>query len=175
MMTSMSHSECSAREEAGVALLEETIARTGRIRLRVFGSSMLPAIWPGDLIVADRRPLDQLRAGDVVVIKRGERVFVHRVIAVPGRGQELFTRGDCLPYPDPATAAGQILGTVVRIRRGGQEWTPSRRLSFHERLLARLLSAGGWTSSLAHRLHGRWRQACTFAVNGKSSILVSET
>jgi signal peptidase len=155
-------------------LFAEVIARAGRARLRVYGSSMLPAIWPGDLILAESCRPEEMRAGDLVVLRRGQRLLLHRVLTAPGTGQLLITRGDCLSYPDPAATTDQILGTVVRIQRGAREWAPSRQLRWSERLLARLLSGDGWGSRQFYRLHARWRQACGCAANVEASIPASE-
>jgi len=42
---------CStARETLGCELAAEVLRSSGRLRLRATGTSMLPAVWPGDVL-----------------------------------------------------------------------------------------------------------------------------
>ena len=69
---------------------------------RVSGTSMLPTLEGGDLVVTQSVPFSQIHVGDIIVYNglcsaSGESV-VHRVINVTSQG--LITKGDNNQYPD---------------------------------------------------------------------------
>ncbi|HYN16284.1 MAG TPA: S24/S26 family peptidase [Terriglobales bacterium] len=100
----------------------QALRRFGELRLRVSGSSMLPALWPGDLVVIRSAALAELSRGDLVLFLRQDRFFVHRVLAVSGSG--LLTRGDALSAADPPVSSQELLGRVVSVRRNGRLLPP---------------------------------------------------
>lgn len=92
-------------------LFADVLARFGGARLRLQGTSMLPAIWPGDVL--EIVPVDPaaLRVGDVVLFLREGRLFCHRVRALIADGEIwLRTRGDLVPGDDPPFPASAVLG-----------------------------------------------------------------
>src|SRR5215469_17340801 len=110
----------NASMEVASGLAEEIIRKFGEIRLRVFGTSMAPAILPGDLVLVRRAGLDEISAGDLVLFGRDGRFFVHRTVrrmlaSVPdGAGEShLITRGDRLQHDDPPVSSSALLGRVV--------------------------------------------------------------
>lgn len=104
---------------------------------------MLPAVRPGDrLWVRACLPHDAC-PGEVAVFRRGEHFLGHRVI---GRGQDeqgayLLTRADTNPMGDDGPIyAGELLGVVTRVERGGREVDFSlRRGGWRSRALVALL------------------------------------
>ena len=105
---------------AAPALLAEVLRRFGEIRLRVSGTSMLPAIRPGDILIVGRCTIDELGSGDVVLFRSGERLFAHRVARTcVGEGPSvLITKGDALMSDDPPLPFSQVLGRVTAICPG---------------------------------------------------------
>ncbi len=101
-------------------LLREVLSRFGRARLRVHGSSMLPSLWPGDVIEVSRVDPIVLREGDVLLLQRGQRLFCHRLVRwVEGDGARLLcTRGDHLSTTDPLFTLDCLLGRVEMPYRG---------------------------------------------------------
>jgi signal peptidase I len=86
--------------------------------VRVAGSSMSPALEPGDVVfVAARAPVG-LR--DVVLIRRpGHGAVLHRIVA-PAGGAGWVTRGDANPIPDfEPVPASAVQGKVVAVARVG--------------------------------------------------------
>ena len=101
-----------------IELAAESLRLTGRLRLRVGGSSMLPAIRPGDILeVRSRRAVD-VHSGSVVLFQSGGRLFAHRVVQCDGAF--LVTRGDALDHRDAAIGEAQLLGEVVAVERRGR-------------------------------------------------------
>ena len=102
-------------------LAAELVRSTGRLRLAVVGSSMLPAIRPRDVLLVRRCVPGAARVGDVVLFTRGDRLFAHRVIAA---GASLVTRGDAMADPDPPVQPSELLGRVERVVRRGRVIRP---------------------------------------------------
>ncbi len=119
--------------ECACNLVSEVVQKAGRVRLRVSGSSMVPAMRPGDLITVERASLKDIAQGEIVVFARSGRLVVHRVLTTvhaptksgiaraPGNSREplLRTRGDRARRPDPIVYSSELLGRVTQIERGG--------------------------------------------------------
>jgi Peptidase S24-like len=148
--------------EMASGLAEEVIRKFGELRLRVFGTSMAPAILPGDLVLVRRAGLDEISAGDVVLFGRAGRFFVHRTVclttATSANGaaeSRLITRGDRLQQDDPPVSSIEILGRVVSLVRNGREISLDSRGTNHP--FARLLRASDHLTFLYVRLLAGWR------------------
>src|SRR5208282_774814 len=76
----------TARETLGCELAAEVLRSFGRLRLRVVGASMLPAVWPGDLLSVRSDDAAEAHPGDIVVFKREGRLVTHRVVEVRRQG-----------------------------------------------------------------------------------------
>jgi hypothetical protein len=103
-------------------LVRQVLRRFGAVRLRAFGSSMLPAIRPGDLLDVERAAPAGIVPGDVVLFERSGRLFVHRVVW-HARGL-LQTGGDAHWRRDPPGAADDLLGVVIAVSRDGGASAP---------------------------------------------------
>src|SRR5713101_5606178 len=91
----------NASIELACGLAEEIVRNFGQVRLRVFGTSMVPSILPGDLVSVERIEMENVSPGDVVLFLQSGRLFVHRVegrSAIAGEGLpvelQVITRGD---------------------------------------------------------------------------------
>ena len=93
-----------ARDEVKCDLFLEVLRSFGSARLRVTGTSMLPSIWPGDILEVSLLPVssfespissfpgrgragerlaearDSIRPGELVLYERSGRFFAHRVV-----------------------------------------------------------------------------------------------
>lgn len=107
------------------------------LRIQVKGWSMLPVIYPGDVLLIKALDAQQVFAGDIVLFRRQERLFVHRVVRCSGN--TVLTQGDAMPRPDPAVSSDELLGRVQYVIRERRQLTPSRKLGFRERTVARLI------------------------------------
>lgn len=123
----------------------------GGLKLKVTGTSMLPAVHPGDVVAVRHCGVDGIAAGDLVLFLKGNRLFVHRVVSVGG--DALITRGDALPQADPLVCADELLGKVVRIERRGRPVPRAPWAAWHYRLAHAVLRR----SALAARLFCRWQ------------------
>jgi signal peptidase I len=107
----------TTEQRSGVALLEEVLRRFGTARVRVQGSSMVPAIRPGDEVRLQSVAPSETQPGDIVAFRQGERLFVHRVVGSSVGG--LLTQGDALSSPDAPVNPDEFLGKVTQIERQG--------------------------------------------------------
>lgn len=121
-----------AREDSKLGLAAEMLRGChGIVRLKAWGTSMLPSVWPGDLLTIESATYDELVPGDIVLVLRDKRFLVHRLVeGRPGRDFVcLITKGDAIPHNDPPAAASELLGRVVRIRRANRSFVPRQRVS----------------------------------------------
>src|ERR1700730_2178558 len=109
-------------------LAEEIVRTFGEVRLRVFGTSMVPSILPGDLVTIQRTSLKDISPGEVVLFLQKGRLFVHRVVAqkvaatADSPSQScLITRGDRLRHDDPPVSSVELLGRVFSIERNNRK------------------------------------------------------
>jgi signal peptidase I len=140
---------------AELDLAAEVLASGGSIRLRALGSSMLPAIWPGDILTIESASHRPPACGDIVLMLVNHRPFIHRVQQKCGcEGYpQWITRGDAVPQGDPPVSSADMLGTVSLIQRNRHSMVPSRRRSTVARLLAWLLCHSNHFRSLCLRAH----------------------
>ena len=130
---------------AKLDLAAELACRFGEVRLKVTGASMLPSLWPGDILTVRRRSVADLVPGQIVLCYRNQAFVAHRLVGK--RGRSLITRGDSLPYYDRPFREDEVLGQVVGVLRHGRSIDPSptwrlRAASWilrHSELCARVL------------------------------------
>jgi hypothetical protein len=107
-------STCSAERSA---LAAEVLRRSGHLHLQVLGESMLPAVWPGDVVEIASCSLEDLRPGEIVLAQREGRLFLHRLVGRftdPGAPNGFLLRGDSMPGLDPQFPIEALLGRLVR-------------------------------------------------------------
>src|SRR6266404_4332472 len=108
-------------------LAADAIRRFGTLRLRVNGFSMLPSMWPGDVVCVSGVDRDAYGPGDVVLYSRNGLLFVHRVVEMSGGA--VVTRGDSMLDADTPVAVSDVLGRVEAIERGGSRVAMAERVS----------------------------------------------
>jgi len=156
------HSRAEITHAAKCELAEKTLRRFGSLRLRVTGFSMIPSVWPGDLLLIRRQQMDQIYPGDIVLFARRGRLIVHRVVFKTDdpEAPSLITQGDALRSQDSAIGPAELLGKVSGILRSGEWIQPHRRLSFSARIMAMLVSRSGRAAGILSRLRARRRRPC---------------
>ena len=92
-----------------------------RIRFQARGASMSPAIRDGETVYVKPASEDNLRSGDIVLVKCDRGFRLHRLIHVDAGRDVFITRGDCGQQDDPTVGRAQILGVAVAkdVRIGG--------------------------------------------------------
>jgi signal peptidase I len=153
----------------GCELAGEIVRTFGRVRVRVTGMSMIPAVWPGDVLVVERRAAEKIERGEIAVAEHDGRLVAHRVVAgvsradaatelrpasVPGFTMAgLITRGDAQLFADKSLRAEELLGTVVSIERGAGARQPRRKLGTGARMLAAMARRSSTAARVFVRLH----------------------
>ena len=149
------------------AEIRQSLAAFGQVRVRAFGSSMAPALLPGDLISIQRADISEIAVGEVVMYAREARIFVHRVVSRKSGadGSFLVTRGDRLGYDDSPVSSAELLGHAVGLERNGRA-TAIPRLTEHPILLA-IFRASDRTTYAYMRVVSLWaRRAKVARANG---------
>jgi len=151
------------RRAACCELVSEVARHAGEVRLRLTGTSMLPAMWPGDVVTVRRCQLADLRPGQVALCSVEGNLVAHRVMrAFPNH---LITRGDSIPRCDPPVEASAVVGYVASIVRNHR--TIDIKHTWRHRALAALLRRSHLclriTLRLSRRMNARTVPAATFA------------
>lgn len=150
---------------SGCNLVAEAVRKAGSARLRVSGTSMVPAMRPGDLITVERAGTAEITPGEIVVFTRSGRLVVHRVtgicaaagVARSGNVDEpvLKTRGDCARRNDPVVHGSELLGRVTQVERAGRRMQPGTKLGTGQQLISRLLRISDRAARLYVRVSPR--------------------
>jgi signal peptidase I len=133
-------------------LAVEVLRSFGHARLPVKGSSMLPSLWPGDILAVRRENAESIRPGEVVVFLREGKLVAHRV--VEGATPLLVTRGDRRTSPDAPVSAADVLGRVISIERGRRRKDP--RLTLFRRFIAWALRRSELTTRVLLHIQRRF-------------------
>ncbi|MFZ3200767.1 MAG: S24 family peptidase [Candidatus Acidiferrales bacterium] len=142
------------REEVVLSLASEVLRTSGGLRFAALGASMVPTIFPGDILIIRHETARSARCGDVVLLMREGQFCAHRLVEKSEeRGRfSLVTRGDAHTKNDPPLAENELLGCVAAVVRGGRRIELSGRSSARQ-LLARW-AVRQWSGALKWQL--RW-------------------
>lgn len=104
-------------EKAWVEVLEGSWE--GLLRLKVKGGSMFPTLLPGDSILVKPARLEELRPGDVILLRTNNGLLLHRFRGLSADGK-LLTQGDAIPTSDPPWPPEALMGKAVWLVRNGR-------------------------------------------------------
>jgi signal peptidase I len=135
-------------------LVADVISSFGEVSLRVTGASMMPAVWPGDVVKVCRCNRAELEPGQILLYRRSGRLVAHRIVRA--EGDLLITRGDAVPNEDPPVREADVLGRLVRIQRRGCLTSPKR--SFRLRVCSSILRRSDFCLRMALRAGRFMRQ-----------------
>ena len=94
------------------ALAADALRAGGRLLLQVRGESMLPMLWPRDVVEIASCSIEEARPGDIVLALRGGRFFLHRFLA-RCEPSGFLLQGDSMPSPDPRFPDEALLGRLA--------------------------------------------------------------
>jgi hypothetical protein len=152
--------DAEARERRKCSLAAEVLQSSGKLKLRATGASMLPTLWPSDLLTIQYSNFHQVESGDVVLFLRDGRFFVHRVLSKTRSEHELLvTRGDCMPQADRPVRPGELLGRVTKIQRDSWFLAPTLKLGPFRRIFARMLCHCNLLRRIVMRLDAQRRSS----------------
>jgi signal peptidase I len=145
------------RRAGDVARIAESLATRGRVPLCVHGASMMPWVRPGDIAMICKADAETLRCGHVVLFRRSNSLFVHRIVEKKGPqdAAQIFVKGDAHPTSDGLMEQGELLGRVVWLYRNGRRIDLEARGQRVLGLFISRLSLYGWS----------WHPAVKFAAH----------
>jgi signal peptidase I len=135
----------------GAELVADLLQQHGEARMRANGTSMLPSIRPGDIVVIERAAIYEIPPGAIAFWRRGEQLVAHRVTerTADGSGNlQLVTRGDRQQHCDEPIAAAQLLGRVTWVIRGAYTILLEPEPSLGARLLRFISRFTDWPAAL---------------------------
>jgi len=170
MLENVTSTPCPSWSAERSALVAEVLRRSGRsvlrVRLQVYGESMLPALWPGDVVEIASCSLEDVRPGEIVLALRDGRLFLHRFVArcTP---DSFLLRGDSMLGSDPPFPSEAFLGRLVRRTDAFQCPVPQGASDFKHgtlgvnwsRAVGTLLCYCSLARRLAMKLHSRRKAA----------------
>ena len=176
----------AARTAALIALAAESLRRSGRLRLQVRGQSMLPTLWPDDVVEITSCSVDDVRPGEIVLALRENRFFLHRFLA-RSQTNGFLLRGDSMRGPDPEFPKDALLGRLVS--RAGQNQSRAQRQAHSDaltqthpilplrpwsRAIGQLLCHCGLARRVVLKLHDRRQREGREMQNAKSAAHFAE-
>lgn len=146
------------------SMAAEVLQSMGILRLGVTGSSMLPALWPGDIVTMVAMAAEP-NVGEVVLFRRHDQFVIHRIVRVASSaGQtQIVTRGDSMSDEDGSIAASEVLGRVAEIRRGSREFSLAPERSLLQKSSGWFFGRFDFLGRVALRWHAARRTRWDFA------------
>lgn len=135
-------------------LVADVVRAFGSARLKVTGASMIPALWPGDMITVRHDATAGLLPGQIVLYRREDKLVAHRIVHI--HNDSFIIRGDALPQDDPPISESDIVGKVVAIVRNGR--TVHLRQPRWQRALSSMLQRSDLCLRMSLRWHNRVRR-----------------
>lgn len=151
--------EVETRDRIACELVAESLRAGNDVQVRVAGSSMVPALWPGDALIVRAVGPVELSRGDLLLFARDGKLCTHRLIGEldDSGARRLVTRGDTALKCDPPMSSDQVLGSVVSVSRNG------RRVPVGSSRRAKMLSFGirhsGFLRRVALKVHALRRRS----------------
>ncbi|MEK7297215.1 MAG: signal peptidase I [Planctomycetota bacterium] len=104
------------------AVIETWRQNGAQHRIPIVGSSMYPFVKAGDHILITH-DCSKICLGDIVVFRRNEALFAHRVVKILKTGMEFacITKGDNATLCDLPVNGQEIMGRVLAISRGNRQ------------------------------------------------------
>ena len=154
-VTSMPTAVPTSRQHVQLDLAAEVLSRFGEVRIVELGSSMIPSIYPGDILTIRSEPKHAARCGDIVLHLRERRFCVHRVTHTWQEGGCLMfaTWGDAAARQDPPFDKNQLLGRVTAIFRRGRQVDFAQVDTLRRKLLRSAVRRSGALATALLRWH----------------------
>src|SRR5580693_5421810 len=139
-------------------LIAESVRLCGGIRLPAVGTSMVPAIHPGDVLSIQPVDPKEVSLGDIVVYAREQVLVVHRIVRTSADSSEpcLVTRGDRLLRDDTPILPGELLGRVTSIERENRRVKVHKLSNWAEQVLCLVLRRSERATYLCLRANALW-------------------
>jgi len=149
------NAELQSRNSLKLALIADTLRQFSEVRFVARGTSMLPAIYPGDCLTAKSFGAAAPCCGDIVLSRRAGEFRVHRIVAIldGGPATSFVLRGDALTNDDPPVPARELLGRVTSLERRGKPFDLTSVDGIRHRFLRSLVRHSKVATVLLLRWH----------------------
>jgi signal peptidase I len=147
-----------SEHEMKCELAAQVLRSFGQLRLEVTGLSMLPSIWPGDVLFIERSEMREIASGEILLFARRGKLVAHRMLCKTGAGDSAYviTRGDGLLSADEPVSSVELLGRVRYVVRAGMLVTPEMESGLLARVTAEMVRRFGCIARIfafVHRVH----------------------
>jgi hypothetical protein len=139
-------------------LVADIARASGKVQLQVSGASMVPVLWPGDLLTVRSCSPYELERDSIVVFRQDQQLVVHRLIH--RIGDEIVTRGDARRRLDKPVEPSQIVGRVEIVMRNGRR--VDSRDSLWKQVVAVCLRRSEWCTWFFLRFSSKMRKMGLF-------------
>jgi len=136
-------------------LAGECLRTSGLLRLGVTGWSMVPTVWPEDVLTIEKVTSAGVSAGDLVLFGKEGRFFVHRVVNADCAS--IQTRGDAMQQLDPPIHIDGLLGRVTFIVRNGKLLRPNANRGWANLAVAYMLQRSALAARVATRAYSAYK------------------
>ena len=146
----------NSRNAVHLELAAETLQQSSEVRFVARGTSMLPAIVPGDcLTLKSFGPCEVPSYGEALLVRRDGEFRIHRLVRVlDNTPQHIYIlRGDALLQDDPPVSRSQILGRVTSLQRDGKSFPLTATSTLPQRLLRFFVRHSSAAAALLIRWH----------------------
>ncbi len=149
-----------SRESLKLELAAEILRNFAEVQFVARGSSMLPAIYPGDCLTVRAFDGRVPRCGDVVLCRIADGFRVHRIVRILGEvSARLYVlRGDALTDEDAPVGSGELLGRVTLSERRGQVLELRAAMGMWQRALSMVVRRSKIAAALLLRWHALQEQ-----------------
>lgn len=108
-----------SRSDDWLDIAEALLEDNHQLQINTRGFSMFPVIRPGDICVVEKCTAAEIRTGDVVVVRKGNKLIAHRLVRVTttDKGMMFLCRGDQNSFDDHPATEKEIVGKVVSVSR----------------------------------------------------------
>jgi len=160
------------RTTVEIELAEEVLRSFGELQFVACGTSMVPAIFPGDTLVITRNPHARVHCGQVMLASRDGRFFAHRVVGKTNAGGRhlVFMRGDALLDNDPPVPDQDLLGRVTAVIRRGRRIELEQERSDQTGLLRSLIQRSDFLVTLLVQCNSLWNRLAHGAASVPSQL-----
>jgi signal peptidase I len=130
----MSLSENKTYDYSNIILLADELLTEGFfLQITVGGYSMFPYLQNGDEVLIKKEPINNLKAGDIIVFRSVKKLIAHRIITFRKTNSQIkiITKGDSLIFFDKPITEEQYIGKItdyIRKNKSISINTPKRLL-----------------------------------------------
>lgn len=124
------------------------------LRFVAHGVSMLPILYPGDLLTIESFASEP-RCGEIVLCRHTNGFRVHRIVKILGNAPDALyiLRGDALTQHDPPAHRDDLLGRLTSLERNGARFEIDATQTLRRRILCSVIRRSTVATALLLRSH----------------------